>query len=389
MSPGPAIDFPTPDEVRAIADQPDGALRNRWITWSYYRLNRAMQAIVGDSDLTWCGFATWASKTAGTFIREEELGPLLERWVDGATRRAGTVPALVARMVGVHHGSSDFSLRGFVREVVADVADDIAGGNQDVFRHIAPPFAQALVLWTGNGGSIPDGQRQAFLESLRERESADPGQYLLRAFAAMFGTAETTDARARAQLMLQANALIGCAEQTRVQPFIERSMNRPIADLFHARLGVHLRSRFPAPIASVLRVLLRPLGKALEIEFQSVSTELLMRLDLPGQALRLGANVPCLPDGRMYPAALETLDAPLPTELLAELHALDAMASAARDWVRYADRMRYIGVLFRSRQQQRELWDAPFTGGEVTELKEGAEGGHGGSRNGGGGDLKM
>jgi len=67
------LDFPSVEEISAIAEQDDPAIRNLWITWSYYRLNLAMEAVIGHRDLSWCGFATWASKTAGIFIRQDSL----------------------------------------------------------------------------------------------------------------------------------------------------------------------------------------------------------------------------------------------------------------------------------------------------------------------------
>jgi hypothetical protein len=256
--------------------------------------------------------------------------------------------------------------------VVAQVGEAIGNGNQDVFRHIAPPFARALALWQQHGGAIPDADRAAFLDGLKDRGGDAQGEYLFKAFEAIFAAAATTDPRLRAQLMLQANALIGCAEQTRVQPFIVQSLNTPLDDLFHAHLSAHLHWRFFAPIAKLLQLLLRPLGDALETTFQELSTQLLMTLQLPGgKALHLGRDVPPLPDGRMYPDALTTLDAPSPLQLLEQLNAVNDVGSAAKDWAKYVDRMRYIGVLFRSRQQHAVLWEAPFTDAQITQLTEG------------------
>jgi hypothetical protein len=384
MLPGAPPDFPTPDEVLAIAAREDAAIRNLWITWSYHRLNRAMRVLVGDCDLTWCGFATWASKTAGRFIREEELGPLLERWVDASTERAGTLRTLAARLCGVHHADpadeggaarpsppSGFSLRSFAREVVGDIGRLIGDGNRDVFRHIAPPFARVLELWAREGPAVPDASRQAFLDTLRDQGDQDQGSYLLDAFTAMFAAAASSEARTRAQLILQANALIGCAEQTRVQPFVSQSLNVPIEDLFKQRLRSHLEDRFGSLLGRLLHALLAPFGRALEAEFRHLSTELTMRLELPGQALRLGLDVPPLADGRMYPESLDSLDAPTPLQLLEQLKATNAAGSAASDWAVYAQRMRYIAVLFRSRQQTLDLWNAPFTDTQVQALNEG------------------
>jgi hypothetical protein len=343
-----------------------------------------MAAVVGERDLSWCGFATWASKTAGAFIRREELGPLVERWLDGALRRAGRLRTLIARGLGIHRPApagrlpahdaaspSSFSLRTFAQAAIAQVGDAIAAGNQDVFGHIAPPFARLLTLWAKQGPKVPNAERGAFLDALGALGDGGQGEYLQQAFAATFEAAATPDPRRRAQLMLQANALIGCAEQTRVQPFIVTSMNAPLEDLFNQQLDAHLRARVPAPIARLLHWILRPIGRALEREFQDLSAEWMMRLQLPGESLRLGLDVPPLPDGRMYPEPLDALDAPSPRDLLAQLGALEAAGSAARDWATYGDRMRYLGVLFRSRQQQRVLWDAPFTESQLAALTKG------------------
>ena len=368
---------PTAAEISAIADLQDAALRNLWITWTYYRLNRAMAEVTGDANLTWCGFAVWASKTAGTFIRQQEIAPFLEQWIQSATHKANPISRITARMIGIHHEDpkdeskdvSVLSIRKFAAEVLGQVGGAIGGGNQDVFRHIAPPFAKLIALWRDRNGHLTDADRQSFLASLDN--PADPqAKYLTQAFAATFD-ALAADDRTRAQRLLQANALIGCAEQTRVQPFIANSMNAPIADMFHGYFGPHLKRRFTNPVAVILHWLLHDLARALDREFQRMSTEWMMRLNVPGASLRLGENVPPLPDGQMYAAALSTLDAPQPTSLLEELNAMNAASSAAHDWVSYADRMRYIGVLFRSRQQDRTLWTAPFTDAQIDQLRAG------------------
>jgi hypothetical protein len=53
------------DGVRAVVAIPDPILRNLWITQSYFDLGERLQRAVGGLDRTWCGFAVWASDTAG------------------------------------------------------------------------------------------------------------------------------------------------------------------------------------------------------------------------------------------------------------------------------------------------------------------------------------
>src|ERR1022692_3363194 len=51
----------------------DPVLRNLKITQCYYDLSQAIAARVGYENANWCTFATWASKTAGHFIRMENV----------------------------------------------------------------------------------------------------------------------------------------------------------------------------------------------------------------------------------------------------------------------------------------------------------------------------
>jgi hypothetical protein len=375
----PAATFPTADQVAAIADLHDPVIRNLRITWSYFQLNRAMGQIIEGRDLCWCGFAIWASKTAGSFIRLEEFPDQMEKWVQRSLRRAGPLVGLLARVLRIHKGhatspatapGSEFTLWGFAHEVLTGVSGSIAGGNQDVFRNIAPPFANLLVLWTAKQGDLSEADRGQFLASLRDSRDPGQGDYLARAFAATFEAAAATSPRARAQAMLHANALIGYVEQSRVQPYIEKSMNCPVADLFMTRLHTHLHGRFPHWLAELLHALLRPLGPALEAEFRRLSTEWMMKLQLPGEPLWLGKDVPPLPDGGLYPKDLDTLDMPQPLKLFEQLHATEAAGSAAQDWAKFEQRMRYIGVLFRSRQAEKTLFAQPFTDAQVAQLQE-------------------
>jgi hypothetical protein len=85
---------------------------------------------------------------------------------------------------------------------------------------------------------------------------------------------------------------------------------------------------------------LRPLGIALEAEFRRFSTEWLMKLQLPGETLWLGEDMPPLPDGGMYSKDLDALDSPQPLNLFEQLHATDAADCAAQDWANFGQRVR-------------------------------------------------
>src|SRR4051812_31817202 len=59
----------TSGEVAAIAALKDPVLRNLKITLAYHDITLAMAELFGRDHLTWCAFASWASKTVGFFIR--------------------------------------------------------------------------------------------------------------------------------------------------------------------------------------------------------------------------------------------------------------------------------------------------------------------------------
>jgi len=360
--------FPTTARVREIAAMPDPATRNRWITWSYHELNAAMAVVIGDRDLSWCGFATWASNTAGTFIRQEEVPSFLDAWIEGTRAKTSNLASRVVRWLEapLEAGAEDFGLRRFAQRALRQVTDAIGGGNQNVFANIAPPFARLLETCKEHGAAPGGEERAAFLAGLRASNDAEQGAYLADAFAATFRAHDAADERTRAQQMLHANAAIGYVEQLRVQPYIERSMNAPIADLFadaaHARLLEVLPRLVGRPLSWLLGPLLRRFGRVLEGEFRHLSTAWMMTLDLPDRKLRLGENVPPLPDGASCPEDLASLDAPEPLGILERIQATDPGCTAASDWDSFTQRMRYIGALFRSRQQERTLWEAPFDG---------------------------
>ena len=66
------MDAPSRQEVEAIiALNGQPALRNLRITQCYHDLSQSIASLIGDVNVNWCTFATWASKTAGRFVRGE------------------------------------------------------------------------------------------------------------------------------------------------------------------------------------------------------------------------------------------------------------------------------------------------------------------------------
>src|SRR5262245_51870030 len=62
------------DEVSRIVQLDESpVLRNLLITQCYHDLSLELGRVLGSVDVNWCTFAVWASKTAGRFIRNEEV----------------------------------------------------------------------------------------------------------------------------------------------------------------------------------------------------------------------------------------------------------------------------------------------------------------------------
>lgn len=296
--------------AHAIARMNDPARRNLRITHTYHALTRAFAAALGPDDVVWPAYATWASSTAGRFIRGEAWPALLRR---GASR--GDRIAAVCRRIG----------------------ECVAQGNQLVFAELGPLYIRLLAALTGPR-ALRDARRAALLDALRPGPVEVGGQDMLRrAFAAYFEVAELRAPKRRAERMLLANALVGLHEQTRLQSTIAAAFDAPRALLLE---GLPRRAMQP---------------------LRRLATRWCLQLELPGVALSLGRDVPRLPGGEMFPRALREIRDPELQSLLARLDRTPdtTCGSAAADWSDLGDRMNYLVDLFRSRQQDPRLYARP------------------------------
>ena len=340
-----------PTDIEPIARLEDGAVRNLLITQRYRDLSAALVELLGPGNVNWSTFATWASKTAGLSIRNEE------------------VPGVVAEL------ADDRSfLVAPIRETLGTVSTSIAAGNLEVFAELAPLFVKFVKAFDGPGA---DADRVArFVGTLDPQPSADGGQApLVGAFTAYGQARSTQDTTRRARLMLLGNCLIGLHEQTRLQPQIQEAMDAPIDDI----LRKHLE---PGPgggwLSRVVGAIERPLHDLVDLAqdaWERIATRYMMSLSLPGGAtLPLGRDIPRSAAVRDYlPPALEDIDDP--DALVGVLEQFDRargdddQGSASVDWRVLDDRMNFIVNLFRSRQQDSELLGQPFNDAQRAELE--------------------
>lgn len=372
---------PAVDEIRRIVAISDPVIRNLEITHCYGRLSAAMAQRTGPC-ANWCTYATWASRQAGRTIRGEDL-------IETLRARLGVKPSLLhplaslGRMLLRRGLFNPQTMLGRLTaqlhtpfDVFEATSDAVARGNRKVFEEIGLEFARYLHTVPPDAGS-QSPELEAFVAQLRAGEPPDGQRYLAQAFTRYARAGAVTDERARAELLLLANLEIGMHEQTRLQPEIRESLDAPytVKQDLDRRLSLALMPWWRRPVP---RVVARPVGaagaraqRALADMLREIVTRALMVMSLPGRVLALGAN----------------MDEPVP-ELLRELRDADLLAlfarfdgplpdpaavvaTAARDWSDFDQRMRYIAHLFRAFHLHEELLGPPFDSEQVRLLLAG------------------
>jgi hypothetical protein len=359
-------------EIVALDEQP--VVRNLLITDAYHRLTLAMAQLQPGGDLAWPVFATWASKQAGVFIRQEEVPRALFD-----TLELERVP--------------------MVRAILDGITRFIIGGNKIVFEELGLAFAgfvesfaepsarteanlAALLANFSEGESMPDTVTVAPDGSLVR--TGDGGQSLVRtALRHYFEALRETQVDARAELLLLANVECGLHEQIRLQPYIAGALDAPTEELLRlARLSAHPWAERSIDLA------------------RRVSTELLMTMALPHELIDLGSDLKAPPGASMWPAELSDLRHPTLLSLADRVGAYEArerdlefddrvegwvngfltrlglarpeaQGTAAKRWAQLDDRMRFIFEFFRSRQRDAALLASPFTPVQQLEIHAG------------------
>jgi hypothetical protein len=350
----------TLDDVVRIRQTSDPTLRNLLITQCYHDLSHELADAIGRGSANWSTFATWASRTAGISIRDEEIPRVLVDLLrdEGRLRpRVGPLFAWIYR-----HTAAKVDVFQQARDTIARVAAEVADGNRKVFEELAPLFVRFVRVMSEPRASLNE-RLTTFLATLRPGPSDRDGQDLLRlAFANYAAAADETDSLAKAQLVLLANCQIGLHEQTRLQEDIQGAMNAPVAEMVTDGIGrlfsVRLAFFFLAPFG-ITRALVRA---AIQEDWQCLATRLSMTLSLPGgRVLPLGGDH--IPWPNQIPAVLQHLTN---ADLIALLRRFDddltrLRAEGARNWCSLHDRMGFICELFRAEQVTEGLFGQPFT----------------------------
>jgi hypothetical protein len=375
----------TQARVAAVVGMDDDPVRRNYeITQAYADISRAFRDALGFDEANWCTFATWASATAGDFIRGDQVPRfLLGRLADDEHFSARLAKAL-AEQDHTHPETAPEGVKRLVEQVALDVAREIAAGNLKVFRELAPVFVEMIDLYRGGRSPKAADVKKRMRAYLTAGPSTVDGQSRLATACELYAKAAATkDPTRRSQLVLHANALVGFHEQIRLQPAIEGGLMAPFELGIDEAIAIVAKVGLFAPVRTRIRESLRKLVRGRfrgELDrvrkiYRDALTEVYMTLAVPGRTIRLGADVK-YPKGGL-PSALRKesiIEHDLELALLLEGYGTLTNGeedSGARDWTRITDRMHFILDLFRANQRVGYLFDEPLTAQERERLDQG------------------
>jgi len=333
----------------AVRD-PDPTTSNLKVTRAHYLLSLALSEVLGaDAGANFHTWAVWGSRKAGVTIREEGLdralrevtilalctglltgfllGLALSPWLPG-----WVAPALAA--VGVAAGA--WTGRRWLAHGRRRAAELMLAGNRTVLEDIGGQTAR-FITWFLHEDRHAAGGLGRFLGGFRAGSAEDGGQDLLRrAFEQYYRAALADDPAEKQQATYYANCLAILHEHVRLQPYI---------------------------------------GGSLPWIVRRCVTWRLMRYDVGPLRLAVGDDVPRL-DGLDYPESLRKLTDPGLVEFLHGPRGMDPgraglAGTAARDWTRLGERMRYVVNLFRALHLHPDVFTAPYTDTQFEQIRLG------------------
>ncbi|HYP89323.1 MAG TPA: hypothetical protein VEQ59_14250 [Polyangiaceae bacterium] len=360
------------EDLRRIAALDEPVVRNLLITQRYCDLSRLLTTVLGPSSANWSTFATWASKTAGQSIRDEEVPAELIEFLQREAQLRARLDHFYESLGPLARFAPRLDPFDLARAIVKEVAGQIAEGNLRVYAELAPLFAEFVAAFADRGGRS-DAALEAFVAKLRPGSAAQGGQASLQqAFRSYFAAATKTSETERVQPILFGNVLIGLHEQTRLQDNIAGALDAPFSESVYEHFGAAGPRFLHRPLRALLRLGVRLFARSLLDDWQRLATRLLMKLAAPnGEDIPLGRD---LPPERFDPLlAQEQLSDP---ELIAFLGTYDrdltsTRGSAAVNWTILSDRMRFIGELFRVSQRDLSWFTEPFSAQQRLDLEAG------------------
>ena len=295
-----------------IAGIEDPVVRNLWITHAYHEWGVALSRLMGDDDVSWCGFGTWASKSAGRTIRGDELPGLLRDVIDQSenlettTKRVGWLTGFLSHLRLTERLELSH-LFGVADRVADEISGQVARGNLLVFAELGPILAGLVEAFERRPRPKVDDY-DAVVQPLLDATLGQgvDGALLEQALRAWWAAVFDTDPATRSQHVLEGNIAAVLHEQQRLQDAIAGALDAAVT--FGLQAVAHDLIRVVVLEGALHRILDRMLGRLsaeIEEEWRHVVTEELTTLVTPDETLRLGRDLPSLgPD--VFPALLMT-----------------------------------------------------------------------------------
>jgi hypothetical protein len=379
------MNTPTVEDVARIAGISDPVIRNLNITQGYYELSQAMSKYT-DGNPNWCTFAVWASKQAGQSIRKEDLSRTFENLFHNSPEITLLLNTISQHSDVIKNLPEVKAISGFILKVINPEAafdhsaDAVATGNRIVFSEIGGEFARFLSVFRSEQ-DFTEENISKFCTAFKPGNPPDGQQMLKDAFTSYFEARKQTDLKLKAEMILYSNLLIGYHEQTRLQPKIVEALNAAFtnenelkSNLLRELLpGFWLRIRYY--ISKLLQRKL-PLDKAIDqlinlakLKVRETITDCMMTLLIPvNELLKLGEDLK-----EKFPERLEHISDLKLKKLLNKIDPTpdSIKESGAKDWGDLSDRIHFIADLFRVYFEHPQLYNQPFTDGQVEMLRKG------------------
>lgn len=357
------------EDLNRIAKLGNPVIRNLLITQRYHDLSHELATVLGPSNANWSTFATWASKTAGLSIREQEVPLEFTQFLQQEAQLAARLEHFYRALGPFARFAPKLSPFELARAIIQEVARQIAEGNLSVYAELAPLFAEFAAAFADEAART-ERTFDRFLTRLTPG-SDGRGQDLLRqAFQSYFSASISGNQAEKTELILLGNVCIGLHEQTRLQENIAGALDAPFSESIYERFGAAGPKFLHRPLRALLRVGVRFFASELLDDWQRLATRLLMKLSAPnGEDIPLGSDLP--------PERFDPLLAQLTNpELIEFLKRYDSdlsstRGSAAVNWTVLGERMKFIGELFRVSQRDKTWFEPPFEPEQRTEIEAG------------------
>ncbi|RFP64393.1 hypothetical protein D0N36_14490 [Hymenobacter lapidiphilus] len=334
-------------QIQAALRQPDPVLANLLITRCHYLLSQALQAALGEgAGANFHSWAVWGSRKAGVTIRQEDL--------DDARRDGSIAGSLVGGLVGIGCGRLLGWAAGWlplaallgagcgltaghliIRRSRRRSASLVLAGNRTVLEDIGLQTVRFLE-WLPKAAAMQPADIALFLHELHPGPVGEQNQELLRqAFSQYYIAYHASNIGQKQRATYLGNCFAVWHEHVRLEPYIQGAMPLIIRRCVTGRLlqfdiGTHrlaVAHDVPAPI--------QPLEADSDPSVQAALA-----------LLRLGSGT-------------------------AQAGGSSVAHTAAKDWARIKERMRYIFALFQAFHTDPQVFTIPYTADQLVALAAG------------------